>query len=285
MKGWGTAGAGCPQLDALFEKKHRAKDGRPRTSTGCRSQGITNLNLGEILTDSFDYQSIAKMIDHSLLNPALTVRELEEGCALALRYEVASVCILPYYLARCSELLAGSTVNSSTTIGFPHGGHTTAIKVAEARQALKDGGQELDVVINISKARSADWQYVRDELEQLTTCIHAGGAKIKVIFENAYLDDAAKVRLCEICGEIGVDWVKTSTGYAPSGATFADLELMRKHSPARVQVKAAGGIRDLDTLLAVRAIGVSRAGATRTEAMLEDCRKRLGLEPIAMPCS
>jgi len=236
------------------------------------------------LTDSFDYRSIAKMIDHSLLNPALTVRELEEGCALALRYEVASVCILPYYLARCSELLTGSTVNSSTTIGFPHGGHTTAIKVAEAEQALRDGGQELDVVINISKARSGDWQYVHDELEQLTFCIHAGGAKIKVIFENAYLDDAAKVRLCEICSEIGVDWVKTSTGYAPSGATFADLELMRKHSSARVQVKAAGGIRDLDTLLAVRAIGVSRAGATRTEAMLEDCRKRLGLAPISIPC-
>jgi deoxyribose-phosphate aldolase len=232
------------------------------------------------LTNSFDYQAIAKMIDHSLLNPSLTTRELEEGCALAVRYDVVSVCILPYYLARCSELLAGTTVNASTTIGFPHGGHTTDIKLAEARQALNDGGQELDVVINISKARSGDWQYVRDELEQLTECTHAGGAKIKVIFENCYLDDASKIRLCEICGEIEVDWVKTSTGYAPSGATLPDLELMRKHSPARVQVKAAGGIRDLDTLLAVRAIGVSRVGATRTEAMLEDCRKRLGLAPM-----
>jgi len=122
---------------------------------------------------------------------------------------------------------------------------------------------------------------VQDELAALADTTHAGGAKIKVIFENAYLDDAAKIRLCEICAEIGADWVKTSTGYAPSGASMADLELMRKHSPARVQVKAAGGIRDLDALLAVRAIGVSRAGATRTETMLEDCRKRLGLEPIA----
>jgi deoxyribose-phosphate aldolase len=233
------------------------------------------------LNGSFDYDSIAKMIDHSLLNPSLTVGELEEGCALAVRYNVASVCILPYYLARCAELLAGATVNASTTIGFPHGGHTTAIKLAEARQALTDGGQELDAVINISKARSGDWQYVRAEIEELTECIHAGGAKIKVIFENAYLDDAAKIHLCAICGEIGVDWVKTSTGYAPGGATLADLELMRKHSPARVQVKAAGGIRDLDTLLAVRAIGVSRAGATRTQTMLEDCRLRLGLEPIS----
>ena len=232
------------------------------------------------MTNPFDYEAIAKMIDHSLLNPSLTTQELEDGCALAIRYNVASVCILPYYLARCAELLAGTTVNASTTIGFPHGGHTTAIKFAEARQALNDGGQELDAVINISKARSGDWQYVRDELSALADLIHARGAKIKVIFENAYLDDDSKVRLCKICAEIGADWVKTSTGYAPSGATLADLELMRKHSPAQVQVKAAGGIRDLDALLAVRAIGVSRVGATRTEAMLEECRKRLGLEPI-----
>ena len=232
------------------------------------------------MTNSFEYEAIAKMIDHSLLNPSLTARELEEGCALAAQYDVASVCILPYYLARCAELLAGTTVNPSTTIGFPHGGHTTAIKLAESRQALEDGGKELDVVINISKARSGDWQYVRDELEQLTECTHGGGARIKVIFENAYLDDESKIRLCEICGEIGADWVKTSTGYAPSGATLPDLELMRKYSPPSVQVKAAGGIRDLDALLTVRAIGVSRVGATRTETMLEDCRKRLGLEPI-----
>jgi len=233
------------------------------------------------MTNSYDYESIAKMIDHSLLNPALTTRELEDGCALAARYKVASVCILPYYLARCAELLAGTSVHPSTTIGFPHGGHRTEIKVAEARQALKDGGQELDVVINISKARSEDWRYIHDELLALTETIHADGAKIKVIFENAYLDDAAKIRLCEICGAIGVDWVKTSTGYAASGATLADLKLMRKHSPERVQVKAAGGIRDLDALLEVRAIGASRVGATRTESMLEECRRRLGLEPIS----
>jgi deoxyribose-phosphate aldolase len=233
------------------------------------------------MTSNYDYESIAKMIDHSLLNPALSTRELEEGCALAVRYNVASVCILPYYLARCAEILAGTTVQASTTIGFPHGGQRTEIKVAEARQALKDGGQELDVVINISKARSEDWRYIQDELLALTQTIHADAAKIKVIFENAYLDDAAKIRLCEICGTIGVDWVKTSTGYAASGATLADLTLMRKHSPERVQVKAAGGIRDLDALLEVRAIGVSRVGATRTESMLEECRKRLGLEPIS----
>jgi deoxyribose-phosphate aldolase len=230
--------------------------------------------------NSYTYEDIARMIDHSLLNPSLTTKELEDGCALAARYNVASVCIVPWALARCVELLAGTNVHPSTTIGFPHGGHMTAIKLAEARQALADGALELDVVINISKARSGDWRHVQAELGALTDTAHAGGAKIKVIFENAYLDDAQKIHLCEICGEIGADWVKTSTGYASSGATMADLELMRKHSPPQVQVKAAGGIRDLDALLAVRTIGVSRVGATRTESMLEECRKRLGLEPL-----
>jgi deoxyribose-phosphate aldolase len=233
------------------------------------------------MTDSYDYESIAKMIDHSLLNPTLTAKELEEGCALAVRYNVASVCIVPYYLARSAEVLAGTGVRTSTTIGFPHGGHTTAVKLAEVHQALKDGGQELDAVINISKARSGDWRYVRDELLVLAVATHAGGAKIKVIFENAYLDDAAKIRLCEICAEIGADWVKTSTGYAPGGATLHDLELMRKHSPPHVQIKAAGGVRDLDTLLTMRAIGVGRVGARQTESILEECRNRLGLDPIS----
>jgi len=230
--------------------------------------------------ESYSYEAIAKMIDHSLLNPALTADELEAGCRLALRYDVASVCILPYYAARCAELLAASKVQPSTTIGFPHGGHRTAAKLAEADYALKDGATELDAVINISKARSGDWAYVSDEIRLLTQLAHSRGARIKIIFENAYHDDAAKIRLCEICGEIGVDWVKTSTGYAATGATLQDLRLMRQHSPAHVQVKAAGGVRDLDTLLAVRAIGVTRCGATRTAQMLDECRRRLGLEPI-----
>jgi len=235
----------------------------------------------KFVTQSFDYESIAKMIDHSLLNPTLTDRELEEGCELALRYNVASICIVPYYLARGAQLLKGSTVRATSTIGFPHGGHTTVIKLAEVAQGLKDGGEELDAVVNISKVRSRDWEYVTDELNALADATHTGGAKIKVIFENAYLDDAAKIRLCEICAEVGADWVKTSTGYAPGGATLPDLELMRRYSPPQVQVKAAGGVHDLDTLLAMRAIGVSRVGMRSTAAILEECRKRLGLEPIA----
>lgn len=230
---------------------------------------------------NYDYPSIAKMIDHSLLQPMLTVNELEAGCALALAYDVASVCILPYYAKRAAEILRGSTVQPSTTIGFPHGGHTTKVKLDEVHQALADGAKELDMVVNISKSKSGDWDYVAAEIALLTRETHAAGAKIKVIFENAYQDEKSKIELCRICGEAGVDWVKTSTGYAPSGATFDDLRLMRKYSPARIQVKAAGGIRDLDALLTAREIGVTRIGASRTSEMLEECRKRLGLAPIA----
>jgi deoxyribose-phosphate aldolase len=225
----------------------------------------------------YTYLDLAKMIDHSLLNPSLRAEEMEEGIRVALAYDVASVCIVPYYLKRCAAALRGSDVKASTTIGFPHGCHTTAIKAAEARQALADGGQELDMVVNISAVRGGDWDYVRRDIAAVLEPTHAAGQKIKVIFENAYLDDAQKIRLCEICGELRADWVKTSTGYASSGATLEDLRLMRAHSPAHVQVKAAGGVRDLDKLLAVRALGVTRCGATQTRAILDDARRRLGL--------
>jgi deoxyribose-phosphate aldolase len=223
----------------------------------------------------YTYQDIAKMIDHSLLNPTLKDRELEEGCRLARQYDTASVCIMPYYLRRCAEVLRGSTVRASTTIGFPHGGHTTAIKVAEARQALADGGQELDMVVNISKVLSGDWDYVHADIAAVIDVTHGEGQKVKVIFENCYLNDEQKVRLCEICGRLGADWVKTSTGYGTGGATIEDLKLMRQHAPRNVQVKAAGGVRDLDKLLEVRALGVTRVGATRTADILEECKRRL----------
>lgn len=223
----------------------------------------------------YTYADISKMIDHSLLNPTLTVPDLEAGCQLALEYDVASVCILPYYQKRCAEILKGSGVKASTTIGFPHGGHTTAIKLAEARQALADGCEELDMVVNISQVLSGNWDYVRQEIKGVVDLAHAAGQKVKVIFENAYLKDEHKIRLCEICGDVNADWVKTSTGYAPSGATLEDLKLMRKHAPPHVQVKAAGGIRDLDALLAVREIGVSRCGASRTKEMLDETKRRL----------
>jgi deoxyribose-phosphate aldolase len=235
----------------------------------------------------YTYHDIAKMIDHSLLNPVMTDRELEDGCRLAVEYDVASACVKPYYLARCSELLAGSTVAPSTVIGFPHGGHGTLVKVAEAEAAVRDGGKELDMVVNIGKVLSGDWDYVRRDIEAVTAVTHGGGGIVKVIFENCYLQDDHKIRLCEICAEVGADFVKTSTGYAPGGATLDDLKLMRRHSPPNVQVKAAGGIRTLDALLEVRAIGVARSGATRTAEMLTECRRRLkqGMPEPALPKS
>lgn len=231
---------------------------------------------------AYSYSDVAKMIDHSLLNPTLKWSDLENGITLALAYDVASVCIMPYALKYCAERLHGgnSKVRASTTIGFPHGVHTTAIKVAEARQALADGGEELDMVVNISRVLSGDWSYVEEDIGAVVSETHGAGQKVKVIFENAFLNDDQKIRLCSICAEAGADWVKTSTGFAPSGATDADLVLMRKHSPPRVQVKAAGGIRDLDALLRVRALGVTRCGATRTSDMLDEARRRLGMPAV-----
>ncbi len=224
----------------------------------------------------YTVRDIAKMIDHSLLRPTMTSSDLEQGIALARKYDVASVCIMPYYLRRCAELLAGSDVAPSTTIGFPHGGHTTAVKLAEARQALDDGGTELDMVVNLSKTLSGDWDYVRDEIRAVVDLTHQRGGRVKVIFENCFLENTHKMHLCEICGAVGADWVKTSTGYGSGGATLEDLRLMRRHAPPHVQVKAAGGVRDLDTALAVREIGATRFGCTRTAEILEECRQRLG---------
>jgi deoxyribose-phosphate aldolase len=224
---------------------------------------------------AYTYLDIAKMIDHSLLSPVLTDEELEKGCRIALDYDVASVCIKPHFLKRCAEMLAGSTVAPSTVIGFPHGGNTTSIKLAEAEQALADGGKELDMVVNIGKVLGGNWDYVRQEIRAVAERAHGAGAIVKVIFENCYLADSHKIRLCQICGEVGADFVKTSTGYGSGGATHADLALMRKHAPPHVRVKAAGGVRTLDGVLEVRAIGASRCVASRTVEILAECKRRL----------
>jgi deoxyribose-phosphate aldolase len=218
--------------------------------------------------------SLAKSIDHSLLGPNMTDRDLEAGSLLGLRYDVASICILPYYVTRLSELLRGSSVKTSTTIGFPHGGHATRVKLAETEIAMDDGAEELDVVVNISKVVSDDFGYVTRELGALTRLVHERGRIIKVIFETAYLDDAHKRSLCSIVGEVGADYAKTSTGFGPSGATPADIELMRAHCPATVAIKASGGIRDLDTALALRARGATRIGTSRTREILDARNER-----------
>ncbi|QDV62946.1 deoxyribose-phosphate aldolase [Crateriforma conspicua] len=234
---------------------------------------------------SYTYQDIAKMIDHSLLQPFLTTDELDAGIELAKTFDVASVCIMPYYLKRCAEMLDGTTVKASTTIGFPHGGHTTAIKAAEAQKAIDDGCEELDMVVNISKVLSGDWDYVQKDIAAVIDVAHAAGQKVKVIFENCYLENDHITKLCEICGEVKADWVKTSTGYGTGGATMEDLTLMRQSSPAEVQVKAAGGVRDFPTLLQVREIGVTRVGASRTAEILNQCRQELGMPTIEAKAS
>ena len=228
----------------------------------------------------YTYEQISRMIDHSLLKPSLTFVDFEAGCRMAAVYQAGSVCIKPHYLKRCAEILKGSGVKASTVIGFPHGGHCTSTKVAEAKQALADGGEELDLVCNISRVLSGDWDYVKAVLKAVIEVTHAAGQKVKVIFENCYLNDDQKIRLCEICTELKADWVKTSTGYGTGGATMDDLRLMRKHSGPTVQVKAAGGVRDMDALLQCREIGVTRIGASVTQALLDECRLRLKLAPI-----
>ena len=221
------------------------------------------------------FAEIAKMMDHSLLQQTLTDADLEAGCRLARAYNVASVCIKPYGVKLAASILAGSTVAVGTTIGFPHGGHLTAIKVAEAQAAMVDGARELDMVVNIGKVLSKDWAYVTNDIHQVVETAHRGGALVKVIFENCFLNDEHKEQLCRICGEVGADFVKTSTGYGDSGAIDDDLRLMRRCSPPNVQVKAAGGVRTYDRLLAVRALGVTRVGATATKAILDECKARL----------
>jgi len=230
-------------------------------------------------------RSIAKMIDHSLLHPTMTDSELIRGCEVAVACDVASVCIKPYAVPVAVELLAESDVKVGTVVGFPHGSSRIHIKVREAMSAMIDGAQELDMVVNIGKTLSRDWDYVAEEIRELNLVAVEGGAILKVIFENDFLaDDELKRRLCTVCSENGVAFVKTSTGYgfvkqnggdyAYRGATDHDLALMRRESGKSVQVKAAGGIRTLDDVLRVRALGATRVGATATEAILKEAKDR-----------
>jgi deoxyribose-phosphate aldolase len=225
-------------------------------------------------------RDIAKAIDHSLLKPELDDGFVEEGCRLAAEYGVASVCARPADVARARALLAGTDVAVGTVVGFPHGSSTTATKVFEAERALRDGATELDMVINLGALRSGRDDDVRSEIEAVVQVAHRAGAIVKVILENAYLTDEQKVRGCQLAEAAGADFVKTSTGFAPSGATHDDLRLMRRAVSDRVQVKAAHGVRTLDDLLAVLELGVTRIGATQTRAIVEEFRaRRRGTEP------
>ena len=226
-------------------------------------------------------QEIMKMVDHSLLGPGLTDEQLKEGCAVAAEYHTASVCVKPYHVRLAAEYLKGTDVAVGAVIGFPHGNSTTAIKVAEAKQVLADGAVEVDMVVNIGKVLSEDWDYVTQEIKTLADLTHLNGAILKVIFENDLLpEDRFKIKLCEICSEAGADFVKTSTGYnyvkgadgkySYQGATLHDLQLMRDHSAPEVQVKAAGKSGTLETVLKIREIGVTRTGTAQTAQLYLD---------------
>jgi deoxyribose-phosphate aldolase len=231
---------------------------------------------------------LAKMIDHSILNPVHTDDDLKKQCAVAKKYHVASVCVKPYAVKMAVECLKGSDVAVGCVIGFPHGNSSVAVKLFEAEQACNDGAVEIDMVINIGKALSGDWAYIEKEISSVTEVVHRNGSIIKVIFETDFVTKTEdKIRLCEICTKAGADFVKTSTGYGyvklPSGdynykgATTADVELMRKHCGPKVQVKCAGGVRTLDDLLKMKAAGATRSGATATESILEEAMKRFGV--------
>jgi len=230
---------------------------------------------------------LAKMIDHSILHPTFTDADILRECNVAITYNVASVCVKPYAVKQAAGLLKGFDVKVGCVIGFPHGNSTTKVKMFEAKQACEEGATEIDMVINIGKALGGDWEYVENEVKVITDICHSNGALIKVIFENDFVtNNDDKIRLCSICTRAGADFVKTSTGYGfvkqPNGdynykgATIPDIELMRMHSGPSVQVKAAGGVRTLDELLAVRDAGACRVGATATAAIITMAVNRFG---------
>ena len=237
--------------------------------------------------DSLSERDIAKTIDHSLLRPELDDAFVEDGCRLAARYDVASVCVPPVHVRRAAAILAGTDVAVGTVVGFPHGYATTETKVAETRQALADGATEIDMVIQIGALKSGRDADVQADIAAVVDVAHAGGAIVKVIFENAYLTDDEKVRACRLTEAAGGDFVKTSTGFAATGATHDDLRLMRASTSAHIGVKAAGGVRSLDALLEVMALGVTRIGATQTAAIIDDFNARkagtrkAGARPVA----
>lgn len=227
-----------------------------------------------INSSTVTYAQLAKVIDHSLLRPELTDQDVIDGCRLAARYHTATVCVKPCHVKLAAEMLADTDVKVSTVIGFPHGGHLTAIKLAEAQLAMDEGAVELDMVINIGWLRLGQADAVREEIQAVCQAAHSRDAKIKVILETAYLTDEQKVLGCRLSEQAGADWVKTSTGFAPSGATLEDVRLLRQNLSPHVQLKAAGGVRTLDSLLAMIDAGCTRCGATATAQILDEFQKR-----------
>lgn len=245
-----------------------------------------------------EIKSLSKMVDHSLLHPTMTVSDLEAGCELAKRYNVASVCVKAYAVCKAKKLLQNSDVKVGTVVGFPHGNSKISIKVEETKQACNDGADEIDMVINIGKALEKDFKYLESEIREINKVVKKNSGILKVIFENDYLDNETIKELCRICNAVKVDFVKTSTGYgfvkqpcgnySYDGATESDLKLMYKYSDGDVEVKAAGGIRTLEDLLFVKSIGVTRVGCTNTEQIIESAieaiKNNISLENMVPEC-
>ena len=245
-----------------------------------------------------NYKEIAGMIDHALLHPTLTDEELESGCYLAHLYEVATVCVKPYHVAQAVKRLVASSVKVCTVIGFPHGANLSEVKKMETQRACEQGASEVDMVINLGKARSGDWDYIEDEISQVCETAREGNVKTKVIFENDYWNSCEqgsdghtiKKTLCKICETAGANWIKTSTGFGytaqadgsmtTTGATEQDIALMAGNCSNKVEIKAAGGIKNFATLLKMRQLGASRIGTSSTQLILEECRKSLNLDPL-----
>lgn len=219
-------------------------------------------------------KDIAKMLDHALLKPEMDTETVRKGCEIAKKYDTASVCVRPCDLPVAAKVLAGSSVLLCTVIGFPHGSNATVVKVCEAQKAMDDGATELDMVLNIGRLVSGDLDYVEADIQAVVDVAHARDAIVKVIFENAYLNDRQKVEACHICERAGADFIKTSTGFAPTGATIEDLKLMRSACSGKMLVKAAGGVRTLDNVLACRSVGCTRCGASATREIMEEAYRR-----------
>jgi deoxyribose-phosphate aldolase len=222
----------------------------------------------------YSKKKIAKTIDHSLLKPEMTRDEVRQGCEIAKQYDVASVCCKPSDVAFCAEILKGTDVEIGTVVGFPHGSSTTATKVFETKAAIADGATEIDMVLNIGLLKSGLYEEVKSDIAAVVEA--AGGKMVKVILENAYLTDDEKVTACKLCEAAGAHYVKTSSGYAPTGATVADVKLMRASVSPKVKVKSAGGVRTLDALIEMLDAGVERSGATTTSTMLDEYTQRFG---------
>lgn len=222
-------------------------------------------------------RDLAAMIDHAVLKPTQTERDVVDACTIARREKIATVCVKPFYVPDCARLLKDSGVGTSTVIGFPHGGQAPEVKVSTAMTAMRDGATELDMVINIGALIERDYATIEKEIASVVGVGHASEAMVKVILETAYLDDAQKAIAAQIAVASGADYVKTSTGFGPEGATVEDVRLLRSVVGPKVGVKASGGIRTLDDALAMIEAGASRLGTSSTESILQELRERLAV--------